>query len=145
MKILTKLTGIVAIIAAIGAPIARAEYISQVRLAAIERMQSKLGTIRGSLTQSSNNIFLTTMMIEMLRPILPTPEEEVLAPPRITQENEILDAYRERAKTAEELADEIYASISTLEEAAINNPQGAYNVDVEAIADRVSTQVSFTE
>ncbi len=44
---------------------------SSVQRAAIEKMQSKLGAIRGSIEPNNHNIFLTIDMIERLKPIRP--------------------------------------------------------------------------
>lgn len=50
---------------------AYAERVSAVRQAAIEKMQSKLGTIRGSIDPDDRHIYLTEGMIERLKPIRP--------------------------------------------------------------------------
>jgi len=48
---------------------AEVRYDSSVRRAAIERMQDKLGAMRGSITPESRNVRLTEQMIELLAPI----------------------------------------------------------------------------
>lgn len=45
------------------------EGISMVRQAAIERLQSKLGGLRGTLKPGAERVFLTEEMIEQLKPI----------------------------------------------------------------------------
>ena len=51
---------------------ANGEQVSAIRLAAIERLQSKLGTIRGTIKPDSRNVYLTPKMIEQLKPIRPS-------------------------------------------------------------------------
>lgn len=43
--------------------------VSMVRQAAIDRLQSKLGTLRGALKPGADRVFLTEEMIEQLKPI----------------------------------------------------------------------------
>ncbi|MEL6946103.1 MAG: hypothetical protein AAFO73_00515 [Pseudomonadota bacterium] len=46
-------------------------YDSNIREAAIERMQEKLGTLRGSIAPKARNVRLTDQMIELIAPIRP--------------------------------------------------------------------------
>ena len=47
------------------------EHISSVRRAAIEKLQDKLGTMRGSIKPKQKRVYLTPIMIEQLKPITP--------------------------------------------------------------------------
>lgn len=62
----------IAVSAITTAAVAEDRGISSVRKAAIERMQSRLGGIRGSIAPGDINVRLTTRMIEMRRPHKPS-------------------------------------------------------------------------
>ena len=113
-----------------GIPLANAQTVSKVRQAAIDRMQNKLGDIRGSLKRGSSNIYLTEMMIERLRPIPTTAVATEHTSTPYAQNTELTKIYKERAKTTDELVREIYASIGLVAEQEINHNESLASADL---------------
>ncbi|MEE9375630.1 MAG: hypothetical protein V3V04_04785 [Rhizobiaceae bacterium] len=90
---------------------AESESISTVRKAAIDRMQSRLGSIRGSIKPNEEHIFLTEGMINNLKPIRESRALNTVAVEEGGKDKIKKSGLDANGKTTRELAEDIYRSV----------------------------------
>jgi len=136
-------------ISSIGFTLVNAQQISTVRKAAIERMQTKLGSIRGSLNPGSRNVYLTEKMIEQLKPIRTTPVVAEQFPAQPAQDAELSIVDLGRTKTSTELAREIYRSVGLVADQELENNKRAATMpnssDIDSIMRAVDRMIADGE